>query len=92
MPYFYLPSHRIRKESLSLLVCFLIAVGLKCSMRYGLYYACSFTVFSVSSAANPKTSTSSPSFSIATNAAIVPTAITITHKFENRKLSNRKIV
>ena len=28
MPYFYLPSRRIRKESLSLLVCFLIAVGL----------------------------------------------------------------
>ena len=27
MPYFYLPSHRIRKEFLSLLVCFLIAVG-----------------------------------------------------------------
>lgn len=28
MPYFYLPTHRIRKELLSLLVCFLIAVGL----------------------------------------------------------------
>ena len=28
MPYFYLPSRRIRKESLSLLVCFVIAVGL----------------------------------------------------------------
>lgn len=28
MPYFYIPSHRIRTELLSLLVCFLIAVGL----------------------------------------------------------------
>ena len=28
MPYFYLPSRRIRKESISLLVCFVIAVGL----------------------------------------------------------------
>ena len=28
MPYFYIPSRRIRKELLSLLVCFIIAVGL----------------------------------------------------------------
>ena len=28
MPYFYLPTRRIRTESLSLLVCFVIAVGL----------------------------------------------------------------
>lgn len=28
MPYFYIPSHRIRTELISLLVCFLIAVGL----------------------------------------------------------------
>ena len=28
MPYFYLPSRRLRKELLSLLVCFIIAVGL----------------------------------------------------------------
>ena len=28
MPYFYVSSHRIRTELLSLLVCFLIAVGL----------------------------------------------------------------
>lgn len=27
MPYFYLPSRRIRKEFISLLVCFIIAVG-----------------------------------------------------------------
>ena len=28
MPYFYIPSRRIRTELLSLLVCFMIAVGL----------------------------------------------------------------
>ena len=28
MPYFYIPSRRIRTELLSLLVCFIIAVGL----------------------------------------------------------------
>ena len=28
MPYFYIPSRRIRTELLSLLICFMIAVGL----------------------------------------------------------------
>ena len=28
MPYFYIPSRRIRREFLSLLVCFVIAIGL----------------------------------------------------------------